>query len=312
MDHGGPCDTQDSSPEKAGSDGPTHADFAVGEREDLSAVGERDGTLTGAVESGEDIDEHSHSGEMSDVLDGNKTAETCGEQTPSHVREGEEEERAAAEGVDSPDGGPGEDEVYEAETEGGEECVEGIGSVLLKHRRRVEGDDVDSAHLLRDHDRERGEGRAANSRNREKLDKARDVVAIANDHLFNLELAVDIVQVAGGLERVVSQLQQRVEGLLVTVLLHQPTRGFGAVVDENEQRHGRNEGTSELQAPCEGTSARHSEVSGEADKDSEGCPELPCHNEGSTDRGGAVFGGVDGHGGCLGTHSDSEKQAAGQ
>lgn len=48
-------------------------------------------------------------------------AEAGGEERPCHLREGEEEQRAAAVGVDCPDGGPGEDEVDEPEAEGGEQ-----------------------------------------------------------------------------------------------------------------------------------------------------------------------------------------------
>lgn len=105
----------------------------MGEWENLSTVGEWDGTLARAVEGGKNVDEHGHSGEMGNILDGNETAETCSEQTPSHVRECKQEERAATKCVDSPDGGPGEDEVYETEPEGGKERVEGISAVLLKH-----------------------------------------------------------------------------------------------------------------------------------------------------------------------------------
>jgi len=46
-------------------------------------------------------------------------AHSCCEEGPEHVWEGEEQESAAAEGVDCPDGGPGEGEIYDSETEGG-------------------------------------------------------------------------------------------------------------------------------------------------------------------------------------------------
>lgn len=39
-------DGEDSGPEKAGGDGPTHSDFSVGEWEDFGRVGEWDGTFT--------------------------------------------------------------------------------------------------------------------------------------------------------------------------------------------------------------------------------------------------------------------------
>jgi hypothetical protein len=113
LDHGGPGDAQDGGTEETSRDGPAHADFAVGEREDLGAVGVGNRPLAGAVERSEDVDEHSHGGEMGRCAQGSETAQTRGEQTPRHVRESEEQQRAAAEGVNGPDGGPGKDEVDE-------------------------------------------------------------------------------------------------------------------------------------------------------------------------------------------------------
>lgn len=50
-------DAEHGGPEEARGDGPGHADFAVREREDLCAVSEGHGTLTGRVEGCEEEDE---------------------------------------------------------------------------------------------------------------------------------------------------------------------------------------------------------------------------------------------------------------
>ena len=101
---------------------------------------------------------------MGCILDGDVEAEACGEQGPAHVGEGEEQECAAAErvwdGVSgllrnlrtlvvviirtySPDRRPGEQEVDDTESPGGEQSPSRGGAGLLKDGGRVEGDDVD-------------------------------------------------------------------------------------------------------------------------------------------------------------------------
>jgi hypothetical protein len=55
------------------------------------------------------------------------------------------------------------------------------------------------------HDRERGEGCTANTRDSEELDEAGYVVAFADDLLLDFELSVDVVEVTGGLEWVVAE-----------------------------------------------------------------------------------------------------------
>ncbi len=73
----------------------------------------------------------------------NPEAEAGGEQGPAHVRESEEEEVAAAEGIDRPDGGPSEGEVDEAETPGREKGLGGAGTSVFEDCTAVEGNNVD-------------------------------------------------------------------------------------------------------------------------------------------------------------------------
>jgi len=51
---------------------------------------------------------------------GDEVTHSCGEQGPEHLGEGEEQEGSATKCVNGPDGGPGEDEIDEAEAEGSE------------------------------------------------------------------------------------------------------------------------------------------------------------------------------------------------
>lgn len=194
-------DGQDGGPEETSGDGPGHADLSVRQREHLGRVGERDGSFAGRVEGGEEVDEEGDEAQMRGTRLRDQVAQARREQSPRHLREREEQERAAAKGVDGPDGGPREDEVDQPKPPGREERLGHAGAGLLEDGRRVEGDDVDAAHLLRDHDGERGERRPAHARDREQLDEPRHVVALLLDQSrLHAQLCVDVVQVARGLE----------------------------------------------------------------------------------------------------------------
>ena len=109
---------QDRRPEVVRGHRPTHAHLAMGQREDLGGVGERHGAFTGRVEGAEQVDEQGDEAQVCGGVFRDVEAEAGGEQRPEHLREGEEQEGAAAEGVDGPDRRPGEDEVDETEAEG--------------------------------------------------------------------------------------------------------------------------------------------------------------------------------------------------
>lgn len=197
-------DGEDGGPEEAGRDGPGHADLAVGEREDLGRVGEGDGALAGGVEGREEEDEEGNQSQVGLFALGNDEAETCGQECPCHLWEGEEEERTTAVGIDRPDSGPGEDEVDQAEAEGGEEGIQIAGASFDEDGGRVEGYNVDTAHLLRQHNGEGSQGGAADTRDCEELDEAGEVVALADDIRLLQDLGVNVVQITSGLEGSVS------------------------------------------------------------------------------------------------------------
>ena len=111
-------DGEHGGPEEAGGHGPSHADFAVGEREDLGAVREGHGTLAGGVEGREEEDEERDQAQVRGEVFGDDEAEPGCEERPRHLWEREKEQCPSAEGVNGPDGRPGEDEVHQAESEG--------------------------------------------------------------------------------------------------------------------------------------------------------------------------------------------------
>ena len=77
------------------------------QRKHLSRVRKRHRSFTRRVEGVEEVDEQRDEPEVGAAALGDPEAEACRHQGPAHVGEGEEEEGAAAEGVDCPDGGPG-------------------------------------------------------------------------------------------------------------------------------------------------------------------------------------------------------------
>lgn len=78
-----------------------HSHFSVSEREDLGRVGERNGSFTGGVEGSEEEDEEGDERYPGAAVRRNVEAEAGSEEGPCHVGEGEEEEVAATEGINS-------------------------------------------------------------------------------------------------------------------------------------------------------------------------------------------------------------------
>lgn len=181
-------------------------------REDLGGVGEGHGTLTGRVEGSEEIDEQGDQTGTHAVAR-NEGAETGGQQGPSHLGEGEEQERAAAKGVDRLEGREGEHEVDSTEDERERQGLVLAGTCFLEDGGRVEGDDVDTAHLLGNHDGEGGQSRTPHTGDGEELEEANNVGALGDDVRLELESRVDEVQVAGDLNLVIAQSDQRVPRL---------------------------------------------------------------------------------------------------
>lgn len=183
---------------------------------------------------------------MSGVLLRDDVAESSSDKGPRHLREGEQQQRPPTKGVDGPDGRPGEDEVDQAETERREQRARVAGTSLRKHRRAVEGNDVDcrmtgsarsrtprdisrltSAQLLGQHDSERSEGSATDTRDREELEEASHIVAAVLDKFrFDAQLGVDVEEIASGLQLGVAEALERLVRLGVLALLDVPAGRF--------------------------------------------------------------------------------------
>lgn len=145
---------------------------------------------------------------MGSALPGDQEAQPCSQERPCHLREGKEEQAASSVGVDGPDCRPGEDEVDDTEAEGGDQGGLLGGTAFLEDGGGVECDDVDAAHLLGDHDDEGGESCAADAGDGEELSEAADVGGLADYSFLDLDLRVDVVEVASSLKFMMAQLDE--------------------------------------------------------------------------------------------------------
>ena len=126
----------------------TRQNVPVRKWEHFSTVCEWYRTFSRRVEGSKQVDEQSNSTESSIASRGwNQEAETCSQERPRHLREGEEQQGSASKRVNSPDRWPGEDEVDQSESERGNEGVAFRSISLSENSRTVKGDYVDPAHL---------------------------------------------------------------------------------------------------------------------------------------------------------------------
>lgn len=261
-------------------------------------------------------------------------AETSGQERPGHVGEREQQQCSSTESVNGPHGRESEQEIDETETPRGPQCLESRESRVGEDGGGVEGNDVDTAHLLGNHNGERGESCTADTRNGEELDETGEVVVVANHLGLNLELCVNGIEIASGLDGVVTESQERAHSLGVSVPLcissksasctrlekglrrygarhtHAPTWRFRAEVDAQHQRDGWDHGGSELESPGNLASMGHGQVCAVSKEDTEGGPQLPGHDQSTTDSSWSIFCGENGDGGTLSTHSESQEKTA--
>ena len=183
---------------------------------------------------------------MGSALFGNDKAKSRGQQRPCHVGEGKEKESTATPGIDRPNRGPSKDEVDETESKRGEEGSQVVGTSVDENGRGIESNDIDTAHLLSQHDGEGSTRCTSDAGNGEKFDEAGNVVALANDICLLLNLRVDVVQITSGLKRSVAETAERSESVGVAALFDVPPRRLGAEVNTDEQRKCGNHGGSQL------------------------------------------------------------------
>jgi len=143
---------EDGCPEKASRYSPGHANLTMCEREHLGRVSEGYGTFARRVEGREQVDEEGDETGACGRSRRDVEAESGGEKAPSHVRECKQQKISTPESIDSPDGGEGEREVNKTEAKGGEQSrSRGVPSID-EDSTRIERNDVDTAHLLSNHD----------------------------------------------------------------------------------------------------------------------------------------------------------------
>lgn len=170
-----------------------------------------------------------------------------------------------------------------------------------------------STHLLANHNNTRSLRRTSQPRNRKQLDEPRKHIAMFRQTrflqhpLFIIQLRLDSIQIPRGLQRRISQLQQRLICLCHATFLQQPARRFGTEIYAKDEGNCRNHGGSELESPGQRARMHKDEIGAGAEEDAKGGPDLPGHDEAAADAGGGILGGEDRHRDFFETHADAEQ-----
>jgi len=134
-------------------------------------------------------------------------------------------------------------------------------------KRRKRGSLTHSTHLLSNHDCKRRCSCTPDPRDGEQLDETLDKGVASKDTRLDLELSVNVVEIAAGLKTGEPESTKRAERLGVSTLAHQPTRTLGAEKDEQSKGKGGNEAGSELQTPRDSARVNDHDVGAETDED---------------------------------------------
>ena len=97
---------------------------------------------------------------------------------------------------------------------------------FYKQSRRIKRDDIDPTHLLCDHNDKTSECGASDAGDGEEFDEAGDISGSSEDFKFFGELAMDVVEVAAGLEVRVAEAAEGGEGFVVAAFLEEPSGRF--------------------------------------------------------------------------------------
>lgn len=135
----------------------------------------------------------------------------------------------------------------------------------------------------------------------EELDEAGDeVVGLGEPRLryedrFLCNLCLNEVQIPRGLQWGVAKPKQGAVGFAVLALGDQPAGRFGTEEDAQDDRYGRDESGTELQAPGDVAGVDDGQIGTRAQEDAKGRPDLPGHHETAANAGGCHLCRKDGH-----------------
>lgn len=244
----------------------------MGQWKNFSGVGKRNRTLPGRIECSEDEDKKRNTCQVSSGLFRDVEAEAGSQQGPGHVWEGEEQQSSTTESVDSGHSGKGEKEVHKTKSPGGKKSPGNTGPCLLEDSRRIEGDNVDTTHLLCDHYCETSKGGTPNPGNSEQFSETTDVITRTRNVMLDLDLSIDVVQIACSLQSGIAQTTQRLICVAKLALLDVPTRGFWTEINPEKQRHGWDKSRAQLKSPRDIACVLDSKVCRATKENTESCP----------------------------------------
>jgi len=121
---------------------------------------------------------------------------------------------------------------------------------------------------------------------------------------------MNVVKISSSLKRSVAETAKRLKSLAHLAPSNIPTRRLGTKVHTTQKGHSGYKCRSKLQTPGEGTGIFDSQVSAKAEEDSKGRPQLPTHDQATTNHCGSVLSAEDGDCGSLQAHSNSKEQTS--
>jgi hypothetical protein len=113
---------------------------------------------------------------------------------------------------------------------------------------RVKCDDVDTTHLLCNHDGKGSDVGPTDSGDGEGLAEPSEVVGVSDKLVLDAQLCMDILNIPSHLDCVVAQNQHTLPGIGISVL-HVPSRRLRAEVDQTQKGHGWYERGTKHQSP---------------------------------------------------------------
>jgi len=133
---------------------------------------------------------------------------------------------------------------------------------------------------------------------------------LSDKRFLGFELSVYIVEITRGLQRTVTNAEQRLICGCVLALLHQPACRLGNKIDAKKKWYGWDECRAELKSPSYVAAVKDGQVSRKAKHNAKSHPHLPGHNKGTSDICWCVLGREDWNCDFFQTHANAQENAA--
>ncbi|KAI6750394.1 hypothetical protein HG530_014675 [Fusarium avenaceum] len=292
--HSGEGQAKNTSEGVVNADGPSHTLLSLDGRENLSRVLKGNGT---------DV--------CSAVVAVVEKRQATSQEEDAHEWESSQCQKSSSLGIDQEESRDGKDNLNGTVAQRGiQGFVLGVSSIT-EDTRTVERDDVDTAHLLGQHDSTGTVVGSSDSGNREAVPQTAEVASagiLLELHLVN---HVGVVEVASTNDGMSSELRHRNESLGESSMLHQPSRRLGTEVDAGGEEEGGDKGRTEFESPGDVADILDDDVGAETEEDTL-CWLLPEHDEGTSNASRSHLSRINRHGSVLGSDTNSHDKTDGE